>query len=166
VATGAAPAPRSRLGLWLALAVLLVVGGVWVGRALPGASTGASASASASGVPVLDLDEAERNLLAPLGVGSRIRDYEITFIESAAKTGALRIVLRKGEASVMLDVNLTAEGTPLPPVTAGPYSIYYTHLEKTDSVEAVVIAEELAKTLEAHAGAAKPPRMRAATKGI
>lgn len=66
---------------------------------------------------------AELALLAPLGPGSALADFEVIEIQ-AVSAGTLGVVCERGDTRVTLEVS-PAKAGPTPPAMAGPYAIFY-----------------------------------------
>jgi len=109
---------------------------------------------------------AELALLAPLGPGSALLDFEVAEIHAVGDEGTLRVVCGRGEAIVALDVGLVAEAGPSPPARAGQYAIFYNTLKSATPREGERLAVALAAILEQNAAAPIPPGMTAYTPKI
>jgi hypothetical protein len=109
---------------------------------------------------------AELALLAPLGPGSALVDFEVAEIHAVGDEGTLRVLCERGEAIVALDVGLVAEAGPTPPATAGRYAIFYNTLRGATPKEGERLAMALAAILEQNATAPTPPGMAPYTPKI
>lgn len=99
----------------------------------------------------------ELALIAPLVIGSKLGDYEITKIHAIHK-GVLEIVCRHDRSQVRLSIALLSEKGPAPPAQAGKYAVFYS-LRNGDPAEAERLAKSLAEIVEKHSDVAVPKGM-------
>ena len=102
---------------------------------------------------------AELALLAPLGPGSALADFEVVEIQAVSAAGTLGVVCERGDTRVRLEVALPAKAGPTPPAMAGQYAIFYATGAAT-SKDGERLALALSAILERNAAAPVPPGMR------
>lgn len=137
----------------------------WMACSSPGCSkpTADPAPVSSSSVappappPAGPAGPEELALIAPLVVGSKLGDYEITKIHAIHK-GVLEVVCRHEQARVVLSIALLSEKGPAPPAQAGKYAVFYS-LRNGDPADAERLAKSLAEIVEKHSDVAVPKGM-------
>lgn len=101
---------------------------------------------------------AELALLAPLGPGATLGDFEVTEVLPIGDAGTLRVVCARDGVGVALDVALADKDGPRPPASTGRYAIFYA-LRGASQEEGERLALALAAFLEHNAAAPIPPGM-------
>jgi hypothetical protein len=96
----------------------------------------------------------ELAIVAPLHVGAALGDCTVQRID-AVHDGAMDIGCTCGPMAATLHVALAAAEGKVPPVTAGPYAIYYSSLASAGDMTPLCLS--LAKLLEANAATPVPP---------
>ena len=132
----------------LALAIVALIGaGVALSGSLPDCRgvTAAPSASRARHSPPPPAGSAELALFAPMVPGSSFEGWTIRHI-SAVHEGAIRIALERNGERASLTVH-ASKGGPPPPVTAGPYAIYYS---SRDAAEGDRLSKALALVLGRH----------------
>lgn len=120
----------------------------------PVASSTAAPPAPPTPPPAGPAGPEELALVAPLVVGSKLGNYEVTKIHAIHK-GVLELVCRREQARVHLSIALLSENGPAPPAQAGKYAVFYS-LRNGDPADAERLAKSLAEIVEKHSDVAVP----------
>jgi hypothetical protein len=108
--------------------------------------------------PRPSLTDNERALLAPVTEGGRLGDFDVTEVHAIDDGGGLRLACRKEHAVVRLEITLAAPGGPAPPISVGPYAIYYS-LQDASPVDGEALATSLGAILHANSAVPIPPKL-------
>lgn len=115
------------------------------------------AKAEAPARPVLT--DGERALLAPVTEGGKLGAYDVIEVHPISADGGLRLACRKEHGIVRLEIVRAAAGSPAPPVTEGPYAIYYSLQNGASQAEGEALATALAAILRVNSSVPVPAQL-------